>query len=620
MYLYKNQLSMFKIYGIASLLLFGIFSFGQTIDAKLSKIAGDQFTIISDPSELVRSQNHTRIFYESANYRGDTTGASDGTEFLKFHDFDNYSDKEISRLILNRYVSNFEWIEFENYVRDSIARRLVMENFPKYMSVYGFEDEYEDGTPMVSQEIRLNYKPVLDVKSAEFLPALLNLYFPKHERLSYKDLEFDSRKLVYVYKPILKGEELRAVVNLFTEYFCWAKFSHHQGDIYYRLAEHYRSHTAFSAYPVVGLWEMQTLAFMNWKERKLQSQIDKQKLPYRIQLELPDADEVASVNQSGIKCVSFPETNRTEMWKITNAEYATFLSHVKDSLLRSIFGFETEAGKVFLTPVVDELDSKVMLQMSEWDINYTTRASIPFTSVRLEMFGFGETPMNIAKDKNGNVEYPGGFGFGADVVSDGFHPGRLFYNYLWIDYKRLCDEGLTTWEFNYWADPPYEEKSCADLWNCKDLNLDGYYDEVHTGVRSCEDRSLKIVRDVICVYPNLPVQMCNSVCEHEFQHQYVLPCPKHTSMDSLFYQTIRIYDFKSAPNDLVKNITYDQALAFYHWKFSKYRNETTSIVYNTAVPSEEEFQKIQSGESITTPELIVELPAPAFRYVIHVYK
>lgn len=609
-----------------SLLLLSLthLSFSQQTDPKLIKIIGDQFTFISSAPSIFENTGSNQFYHLSTTYKGDTIGLSDGTEYLYFETADAYAEFELYRLVLNRFVSNGEWIEFENYVRDSIARRRVMEAFPKYMSQYGTDGEDEEGNPLQPDDMPLNYQTELDLKSAEFISELITFYFPAHERLNHKVMEFDPRKLTYLWSAIYKSEELKLRVNLFTEDFCWAKDSHHLFDIYYRLAEHYRSHASFSAYPVVGLWAMQSQAYMNWKERQLQKQIDERKLPYRIQLTLPTAPEVTAVNQSGIKCVTFPETDQSEIWKITNGEYVSFLSHVKDSMLRLMFGIDTEAGKVFLTPRQFDDDPKTTMPKEDWDINYQTGASIPYKLIRSDMFGFGDRPMNFEQDKNGNVAYPAGFGFGADLLTDGFHPARLFYRYSWIDYKRLCAEGLTSWELNLYADPPYEELVCADSWNCKDLNLDDTDYPVRSGVRAYEDRSIKIVKDAICVYPKLAIEMCNSVCEYEllpvYGYDYYSYCPKHKNMDSLLDQPISIYDFATSPNDLVKNITYNQALAFYHWKFSKYKNETTAIVNNTTFPSEEEFYKIQSGEKVVTPEQNYVLPSPAFRYVIHVYK
>ena len=74
------------------------------------------------------------------------------------------------------------------------------------------------------------------------------------------------------------------------------------------------------------------------------------------------------------------------------------------------------------------------------------------------------------------------------------------------------------------------------------------------------------------------------------------------------------------PNSLIPSLTYEQAMAFYNWKypidkFNSRKDNWQQFVY----PSEEQFRKIQNGESIITESRNVDYPTPLFRYVVHIY-
>ena len=74
------------------------------------------------------------------------------------------------------------------------------------------------------------------------------------------------------------------------------------------------------------------------------------------------------------------------------------------------------------------------------------------------------------------------------------------------------------------------------------------------------------------------------------------------------------------PNSLIPSLTYEQAMAYYNWKypidkFNPKKDNWQQFVY----PSEEQFRKIQNGESIITESRDVDFPTPLFRYVVHIY-
>jgi hypothetical protein len=83
-----------------------------------------------------------------------------------------------------------------------------------------------------------------------------------------------------------------------------------------------------------------------------------------------------------------------------------------------------------------------------------------------------------------------------------------------------------------------------------------------------------------------------------------------------------LYDFKSNPEGLVQDLTYLQARAFYDWKYhiKPLSKNSAPRVFTDYIPSEEQFKRIQKGETVVIESQTLKYPDPWFRYVIHVYK
>jgi hypothetical protein len=79
-------------------------------------------------------------------------------------------------------------------------------------------------------------------------------------------------------------------------------------------------------------------------------------------------------------------------------------------------------------------------------------------------------------------------------------------------------------------------------------------------------------------------------------------------------------DYASLSRNVLPEISYEQAKAYYIWK-SKLWTAGDEFNYSQFIyPSEVEFRKIQNGEEVKSAEVKLELPAPTFRYVVHLYK
>src|SRR6056297_646316 len=88
-------------------------------------------------------------------------------------------------------ITNNEYRQFVNWVRDSIARRMLGDQYPEFLIT-----EDRNGTPI--DPPRINWQEKIDWDDPDFQMAMQDLYVPENERFFGKR-EVDSRKLVYEY-------------------------------------------------------------------------------------------------------------------------------------------------------------------------------------------------------------------------------------------------------------------------------------------------------------------------------------------------------------------------------------------------------------------------------------
>lgn len=189
-------------------------------------------------------------------------------------------------------ITNNEYRQFVQWVRDSIARTLLSEQNPDFMI-----SEDRRGNPI--DPPRINWKEKLDWSDPDYKDALEPMYVPENERF-FKKREIDARKLFYEYHWIdlkqaarrvnmynyetqsyngsvvdTKGEEKKIEnrssfifsnqVNIYPDTLCWIRdftFSYNEP-----WATRYFWHPGFDDYPVVGITWEQAKAFCNWRTK-----------------------------------------------------------------------------------------------------------------------------------------------------------------------------------------------------------------------------------------------------------------------------------------------------------------------------------------------------------------
>lgn len=180
-------------------------------------------------------------------------------------------------------ITNNEYRQFVEWVRDSIARRLLSEEFEQFLITVdenGNEiEEYADG-----QLPSINWEESFEYNDEEYKEALNSMYYEPNDRV-YGRKEFDVRQFVYEATWIdfqaaaMKKDEngndnrtksrstfiRRDKVNIFPDTLAWVH------DFTYSFNEpmtnQYFWHPAYDDYPVVGVSWRQARAFCIWRTR-----------------------------------------------------------------------------------------------------------------------------------------------------------------------------------------------------------------------------------------------------------------------------------------------------------------------------------------------------------------
>lgn len=189
-------------------------------------------------------------------------------------------------------ITNNEYRQFVHWVRDSIARTLLGQQFPEFMI-----SEDRDGNPIDPPVI--NWQERLEWDNPDYADVLEEMYYQENDRFFNKK-EIDSRKLFYTYywidyrqaakrsnmynyetqsydgvvydrsgqsKPIESRSSFifSEQVNVYPDTLCWIRdYTYSYNEPW---ATRYFWHPGFDDYPVVGVTWTQAKAFCSWRTR-----------------------------------------------------------------------------------------------------------------------------------------------------------------------------------------------------------------------------------------------------------------------------------------------------------------------------------------------------------------
>jgi hypothetical protein len=555
--------------------------YGQ--EKKVLKLLGDDFQRIPartnspymEPSEVCRIVPSTTVL-------GDTSGIVYQNEYMLFRNYPNpaqsLSDAALS-CVKSTYVSNAEYLEFQNWVRDSIAREYIYDGVEsdadavKLINVSksemkSFKFNLDDRTENRSI-YNLNWKTKFSYTDPQFLPFLYFLYLSPNERFC-KRKDIDERHLRYIYiqsvqksKGELKKFHSNIPVILFQDF--WAAQSASINDEYSVLGQVYDQ--LLPDQPAVGLTGIQANAFCYWKELQLQQELNKKHLPYLVQVTLPLVSELTVKTPGNL---SIPTKDYTSNWKITVKNYQIFMRAVRDSFITEVLYAELPDSKE-----ATKLIQSKPLYFDEGCLKFVKFNSDKRASNR-EVFALTENGSILKKHKEEIKKIEVRNSDQLDI-----------YKYYRMDIKSKAIVGK--------------------LENRERYNLDGLnFEFLHTSEKDSVTKE-PIGMDLNLDYVNM-LSQGSGVRGHEKYRRFIVP--------ELVQLTPGIPIENQKSEDFIQGISYEQALAYYHWKYPiskvKESNDWQRYVY----PNKEQFEQIQKGVQIIVPQHELNYPTPVFRYVI----
>jgi gliding motility-associated lipoprotein GldK len=196
-------------------------------------------------------------------------------------------------------ISNAEYRQFVNWVRDSIAH-----------TVLGNTIEDEDGNEYINWKARINWKDPAVVEELE------DLFLPENQRVFGRQ-EWNTSRFVYNYKKYNytaaaasqsnrnRNEFVEAKsINIYPDTLVWTKdmayaYNEPQTQLYF-------SHPAYYDYPVVGVSWNQANAFCDWRTRLLSAFRQSRKLTLQFPFRLPSEVEWEYAARGGRMAAPYP--------------------------------------------------------------------------------------------------------------------------------------------------------------------------------------------------------------------------------------------------------------------------------------------------------------------------
>lgn len=627
-------------------LFYSCYSIAQISNAdkkQISKIIGEDFIMLPNQKSYPYCDYSDSFKVDmSTSILNDTVGVSFHNEHLLWHDLISFCGKEeVLKLAKPSYVTVEEYLEFQNWVRD-----LIYEYEPSNLCIYdtrywtdedsklwiNYSDYYWDTISKKFVEFdptdhalgrslfSLNWNRNINYKDKNLIPILNDLYLPSPERF-YRLKEFDERKLVYNYSKLIKHPFSCSLDSMLTLYpfnqlsnslryrekkeihiqentctlidrYSWAQKTQSERDDFSTLSQTYCKFQKDS--PIIGLNGPQAKAFCHWKQTMLQKELDEKELTYKLILTLPTGEDHNEIYSKEI-LFTIAEKEYTSQWKISNNDYELFREAVRDSVLRDFIYIncfkKTEKYASKFISFKELYFDEGTLEYAEFD--YSDR-----------LLGRSLFPLNY-KTKIKNLSEM------DKALIDSFKKTDEYINPFYIfDY-------LYTKELSYAGKFEKIESSSPSKLILKDtLDQNHYFDYNY----EYYDDSLKALsreyfheyyfgKDLDLSYRDV-LNQTTSVRSFKDLSEFIIP---------IYFEIKSIPFIYKDPDAAKQNLTYDEALAYYSWKYPIHNPNPKDDWQKFVLPSKEQFEAVQSGKQVIVPEKKVAYPTPLFRYVVHVY-
>jgi len=558
-------------------LIFGLgilFSFGglsQDVSRFVEKTVGEGYVQL--PKNLAATKDSVLPVY-SRCAEDVVIGHVFKGEYV-LHDDSLKTVKSKGTFIGTNYISKAEFIAFRDWIRDSIAREHIYyglesdEDAIEYIDYAERSKEFakqgfifEQSHRQLNREIfHLNWDKKFQYDDPGLVPILAYMYLPMPERLR-RLKEFDRRRFWYrsdYWNPSKFG------FPIFIDSYNFARASKHPFDVWSVYT--FLNEQLDLDRPITHIEPFMAELYCEWKSKQINRELSEKNADYRVEMRLPTKNEAVSVISKESAATEIPAYDFTENWKITNQEYHTFSAFVLDSATRTFLYFtlkeDVEANRLLICP--DFYYGEGYYEYAEWEpsdreINYEL-GHLNFTS-KIRWDKVPDVSLNELNKRVGN---------------------GIEYVYSWLDVPAMSLDGESFKEIKY-----------ADFYN--GIIKSRWYviksNEVFNG-KNCL-MSTSIGYGLRC-----------HINYQRFIHRerIVIPHP-----DQL------------VQNEQIADISYEQALAFYNWKFriDKYKEDETGDWQQFVFPTEAEFKRIKNGERIVHPATSIAYDFPVFRMVLEV--
>ena len=199
-------------------------------------------------------------------------------------------------------ITNNEYREFTNWVRDSIAAKLM-----------GFVKQGSDGIEYIDWKKASTIK-YGDKATFEKIDAIIvsadNRIFGKKEldakKIVYHSEIFDYKASVYNRDTNVQRKEfiMKQDIPVFPDTLCWIRdFAYAYNE---PMSKQYYSHPAYGNYPVVGVSWKQATAFSEWRTHKLAAYNEGKKRAGQSEFRLPTEAQWEYAARGGRSQMSYP--------------------------------------------------------------------------------------------------------------------------------------------------------------------------------------------------------------------------------------------------------------------------------------------------------------------------
>ena len=255
-------------------IMFGLLLFSSCVETDKGYLVG-----VQDREQFFQPDPYGMLFIPQGSYN---MGASD--QDVPYAQTNQSKTVSVGAFYMDETeITNNEYRQFVEWVRDSIARRILGENNEEYLTK-------EDGNGVELDPPTLNWRTKIrwnNLKDDE-RESLEQMYLPSNERF-FRKKEFDTRKFNFEYFRIdlrsaatksgkaqgLKDRSVfivKDIVNVYPDTLCWIHdFTYSFNE---PLAQSYFWHPAYDNYPVVGVTWKQARAFCVWRTQILNTYLN----------------------------------------------------------------------------------------------------------------------------------------------------------------------------------------------------------------------------------------------------------------------------------------------------------------------------------------------------------